>query len=495
MTLTRASVSSCTVDDAAIYQVSASNSKGIVSCSGVLEVGTMNEYKIHQRFFAKLKQKAEKKRKDAEEQTKMENKENVQKAKPLISPEHPQRKRAVPPPEEREVAKESEAIEELGATAEPNGISSENEETASLASRDRGLEDETGPSDETLATKRIKMSNGVDAGINSSRSHMMGVGGENCYDGGISLAQFLAETLQSQAAEEKQNSSQAEKDKEVEEAVLCDNQEKEKEEEELQKKREEPEKALQEEYEKEKRREEELAIRREKERERQPQVSHTAAHGKHGPDIKHHSKGHKDHDHHHIQTSISSMLHSVKDFFFGKSKKSTHGHTESEEGDFEHSVEAPEPEMPPSFQLQAEHSPDVSKPLTEEAAPMEMDKPKEPSETTVATEHEPPSVEPDTFKYEDHAQHSALPPSHELPQVESTSPSVTESEDAMEAMEVSVGMESSSTGEEVPLPGLQFVTEVCTGVFHSSTLDPLVQYKRARVEHKMNFLTTPHKNR
>lgn len=474
MTLTRASVSSCTVDDAAIYQVSASNSKGIVSCSGVLEVGTMNEYKIHQRFFAKLKQKAEKKRKDAEEQTKMENKENVQKAKPLISPEHPQRKRAVPPPEEREAAKESEAIEELGATAEPNGISSENEETASLASRDRGLEDETGPSDETLATKRIKMSNGVDAGINSSRSHMMGVGGENCYDGGISLAQFLAETLQSQAVEEKQNSSQAEKDKEVEEAVLCDNQEKEKEEEELQKKREEQEKALQEEYEKEKRREEELAIRRGKERERQPQVSHTAAHGKHGPDIKHHSKGHNDHDHHHIQTSISSMLHSVKDFFFGKSKKSTHGHTENEEADFEHSVEAPEPEMPPSSQLQAEYSPDMSKPPTEEAAPMEMDKPKEPLETTVATEHEPPSVEPDTFKYEDQSQHSALPPSHELPQVESTSQSVTESEDAVEAMEVSVGMESSIAGEEVPLPRLQFVTEVCTGVFHSSTLDPLV---------------------
>ncbi|KAK2848165.1 hypothetical protein Q7C36_009847 [Tachysurus vachellii] len=56
----------CTVDDAAIYQVSARNSKGIVSCSGVLEVGTMSEYKIHQRFFAKLKQKAELKRRELE---------------------------------------------------------------------------------------------------------------------------------------------------------------------------------------------------------------------------------------------------------------------------------------------------------------------------------------------------------------------------------------------------------------------------------------------
>ncbi|XP_046721223.1 titin homolog isoform X2 [Silurus meridionalis] len=56
----------CTVDDAAIYQASARNSKGIVSCSGVLEVGTMSEYKIHQKFFAKLKQKAELKRRELE---------------------------------------------------------------------------------------------------------------------------------------------------------------------------------------------------------------------------------------------------------------------------------------------------------------------------------------------------------------------------------------------------------------------------------------------
>uniref|UniRef100_A0A3Q3W483 non-specific serine/threonine protein kinase n=1 Tax=Mola mola TaxID=94237 RepID=A0A3Q3W483_MOLML len=83
----------CTLDDAAIYQVSASNSKGIVSCSGVLEVGTMNEYKIHQRFFAKLKEKAEKKKNEMEVQTKKEEKENIQKEKPKSSPERPPRKR------------------------------------------------------------------------------------------------------------------------------------------------------------------------------------------------------------------------------------------------------------------------------------------------------------------------------------------------------------------------------------------------------------------
>lgn len=64
------------MDDAAIYQASARNSKGIVSCSGVLEVGTMSEYKIHQRFFSKLKQKADLKRKELE-QSYCQEKENI----------------------------------------------------------------------------------------------------------------------------------------------------------------------------------------------------------------------------------------------------------------------------------------------------------------------------------------------------------------------------------------------------------------------------------
>uniref|UniRef100_A0A3P8TRH3 non-specific serine/threonine protein kinase n=1 Tax=Amphiprion percula TaxID=161767 RepID=A0A3P8TRH3_AMPPE len=298
---------SCTLDDAAIYQVSASNSKGIVSCSGVLEVGTMSEYQIHQRFFAKLKQKAEKKKKDLEESTNKEDKENLKEEKPQSSPEPPPRKRSVPPPKERAVVKDSPAVEELGAAAEPNGINT-------------GLQDEK----EIFAKKRIKMSNGVDAGVNSSsssnssRSHVMGNGGENCYDGGISLAQFLAETLQSQAAEEKQNSSRVEKPKEMDTAIVSANKEKESDQEKICTKAEEQGKALQEEFEKEKRREEESATEREKERQRQLEVLHTATHGKHGSEVKHHSKGQKDHDHHNIQASISSMLHTVKDFFFGK---------------------------------------------------------------------------------------------------------------------------------------------------------------------------------
>ncbi|XP_008276780.1 alpha-protein kinase 3-like [Stegastes partitus] len=76
----------CSVEDAAIYQASAINTKGIVSCSGVLEVGEMNEFKIHQRYFGKLKQKAENRRREAE------GKENQEPLR-TISPDRTQRKR------------------------------------------------------------------------------------------------------------------------------------------------------------------------------------------------------------------------------------------------------------------------------------------------------------------------------------------------------------------------------------------------------------------
>ncbi len=487
MTLISVSVFSCTLDDAAIYQVSASNSKGIVSCSGVLEVGTMNEYKIHQRFFAKLKQKAEKKRGDLEVPTKKEDKENIQKEKPQSSPERPPRKRPVPPPKERPAVKEPEAVEQLGAAAEPNG---EVKETAPVTSKDSDLEKEVSPSEETLAKKKIKISNGVDAGVNSSsssssssRSHMMGNGGENCYDGGISLAQFLAETLQSQATEEKQNSSRGEKPKEMDTPTVSASKEKEKEREQEQertrKEREEQEKAREEEYEREKKREEELAIVRETERERSLEMSHTVPYTKHGSEVKHHSKAQKDHDHHHIQASISSMLHTVKDFLFGKSKKDSHDHVENKEREFDHtpaSTQPPQPETPPSFRLQPENN-QASKPLTEDVVPMEMDRPKEPSET-VDIEQQSVSLEPHEHKHEDSALHTDLPPTHKLSHEsieESTGQSVKEADDAVEAMEVSLGSESSSPGEEMSLSGVQVLTEVRIVVLQGSWL-PLESY-------------------
>ena len=82
------------MEDAAIYQASASNTKGIVSCSGVLEVGLMNEYLIHQRYFSKLKQKAETRRRELDGQ---EN-QGVAEQEPLrnLSPDRSQRKRRSP---------------------------------------------------------------------------------------------------------------------------------------------------------------------------------------------------------------------------------------------------------------------------------------------------------------------------------------------------------------------------------------------------------------
>ncbi|XP_060473555.2 alpha-protein kinase 3 isoform X1 [Panthera onca] len=84
----------CQEEDAAIYQASARNTKGIVSCSGVLEVGTMTEYKIHQRWFAKLKRKAAAKLREIEQSWKP-RKEVAGDADTLrkLSPDRFQRKR------------------------------------------------------------------------------------------------------------------------------------------------------------------------------------------------------------------------------------------------------------------------------------------------------------------------------------------------------------------------------------------------------------------
>ncbi|KAM9586256.1 alpha-protein kinase 3 [Trichechus inunguis] len=84
----------CREEDAAIYQASARNAKGIVTCSGVLEVGTMTEYKIHQRWFAKLKRKAVAKMREIEQSWK-HGKEAAEEADTLrkLSPDRFQRKR------------------------------------------------------------------------------------------------------------------------------------------------------------------------------------------------------------------------------------------------------------------------------------------------------------------------------------------------------------------------------------------------------------------
>lgn len=462
------SFSSCTLDDAAIYQVSASNSKGIVSCSGVLEVGDMNEYKIHQRFFSKLKQKAEnKKKKETEVQSnKKEDKENTQE-KMQISPERPPRKRHIPPPV---AVKEAAAVEQQGAVAGINGVNPEVRGAGNEPSKGNEPVKDEALSEKGLATKKLKISNGVDAGVNSSnlsKSQELRNGGENCYDGGISLTQFLAETLQSQTSEEKQSSEEGDRTTETDLAAVNASKGEDKRKEDMRKDREEEEKRQQEECERQKRRDEELATEKATDREKQIAASQMEQHAKHGSETKLHSKAHKDHEHHNIQASLSSMLHSVKDFLFGKSKKDSPDHVTNKDREVSHASASPA-EMPPSFQLQQESQP-VRQPVTGDAAPVEIDEAKEPRGVLQAQQDV--SLGLQGSRHKDRVPRADQPPANKL-KLEmmegSMGQSVKMGNDAAEAMEISAVPEGRSPGEEdMPLTG-QVLTEVCVMVLHGS---------------------------
>lgn len=260
---------SCTLDDAAIYQASAKNPKGIVSCSSVLEVGSMNEFKIHQQFLSKLKHKADTKRKELEESRRRDRgKENVQATIPqllqTISPKPPPRKRrspsepgliraaSAPQYKEPEVKTRPQAEARLrerareDVTVKPplppgilNGFAADDRVTAGLglakeAEQANDNPDVTyvydtveivttttrRPTKEALATKRPKISNGVaggEVGGGSEKGKEMRKGDEGkeggskrdeAEEGGMSLAQYLAESLKSQESENKWNSEQ-----------------------------------------------------------------------------------------------------------------------------------------------------------------------------------------------------------------------------------------------------------------------------------------------
>lgn len=427
----------------------------------------MNEFQIHQRFFAKLKQKAEKKKKEIEAQNKRGGKENAQEEKKQISPERPPRKRHVPPLEKTPAVVEPDAVENMGAAAGPEG-----KETTPVTTTDGEQNEQLSPSEETSATKKIKISNGIDAEAHggsgySGRTHLMGIGGENSYDGGISLAQFLAETLQSQAAEEEQKSLQGETPKTTDISIVNAGQT-DREQERMREEREEQVKVLQEESGRERRREKDSVAKKERERERPPHTKH---------DIKHHGKAHKDHDHHNIQSSISSMIHTVKDFFFGKSKKDSHDPVESKERalDSPASTRPPQPEMPPSFECSQ-----VSRPLAEDL-PMETNTIEEPPATAPA-EKPSISVEPHDHRRVNTARDADMPPAHEMPPdgiAESTGEQVSrvkeeKAEDA-EVKEASLQPEGSSPGDKISLSGLPVLPEVRPPVLPSSWL-PLELY-------------------
>uniref|UniRef100_W5NBN5 non-specific serine/threonine protein kinase n=1 Tax=Lepisosteus oculatus TaxID=7918 RepID=W5NBN5_LEPOC len=233
----------CTEDDAAIYQASARNSKGIVSCSGVLEVGTMNEYKIHQRWFQKLKQKAAVKKKELEESRKKGRgqeafQERVDQLR-TASPDRAQRKRRLPgearsrSPSSLQGREDEEAAEfrlqdgtpggkDQAATAQelPNGFlaGSKGTDSPKEGAEENGNEflayiyetveiiTTRPPDKEFLAKKKKKISNGVDVGERRDEAVWGARGEHEASEGGISLAQYLSDSLRSQALEENMKS-------------------------------------------------------------------------------------------------------------------------------------------------------------------------------------------------------------------------------------------------------------------------------------------------
>ncbi|XP_046890083.1 alpha-protein kinase 3 isoform X2 [Hypomesus transpacificus] len=386
----------CTVDDAAIYQASACNSKGIVSCSGVLEVGTMSEYKIHQRFFAKLKQKAENKKRELEESRKR-GKENVR-----SSPDRSQRKRRSPeeaePPKTPRAPQEEAQVADVverptGISVEPNGVSAE------ASKKDLELDSEKvetkNSTIETLAKKKSKVSNGIDSGAFGSNHTVQGNGGENSYDGGLSLAQFLAETLHSQVAEDKQNLARLEKTVQVDNSSADVDMEKETE---TQKEKQEKERALAEEQERKRIKERDLEMEKQREKEKEcarqrEMLQRTTRALPSGAKLE--TKAHKESDHHNIQASLSSVLHSVKDFFFGKNKKG-HSHdeesSEEKERDFPVAPKQPYPSPPPHHPQELFVKPEVYEPPKEEAVPLEVNEPQK-APRIVVSDTQPVSLE------------------------------------------------------------------------------------------------------
>ncbi|XP_041693414.1 alpha-protein kinase 3 [Coregonus clupeaformis] len=510
----------CTVDDAAIYQASARNSKGIVSCSGVLEVGTMSEFKIHQRFFGKLKQKAENKKRELEE-SRRRGKENVQKEpreqKPLqSSPIPPQRKRRTPsapssPPdgEENTVSQGAAAV----AVVEPNGAGAEVSEPTPVTTTENGSKTRSNdfdnmeivttksPTTETFAKKKIKISNGVDSGVVSSNSSHTGPGtSENAYDGGISLAQFLAETLHSQTAEEKKIPARVEETVAVEaiDTTTADpktDAEKQKEREEqgrerAERGRAERERMLGEEQEREK-----MSIEREKER--AEQLQRTTGHNNTASEVRMEAKAHAHkegdpHDYHHIQETLSNVLHSVKYFFFGKSKKdhaSSEHHVKGQERDRGHPVDPTQPYPSPPHPQEPDGHPEVYKKPTEETVHMVVDGPQEAPKTVV------PHKQLVSFEMLNPAEHMhgfTVSHSEKPPPAPKRAPeSVPDSLEHVEQKEVCPEVMISSSTDTVPTSGLPALSEATVDqtqadsvphVVVSATHEPNIQVFSSRTD-------------
>uniref|UniRef100_A0A3B1JNA0 non-specific serine/threonine protein kinase n=1 Tax=Astyanax mexicanus TaxID=7994 RepID=A0A3B1JNA0_ASTMX len=410
----------CTVEDAAIYQASARNSKGIVSCSGVLEVGSMSEYKIHQRFFAKLKQKADLKRRELEE-SRRRGKENIQQEQHEqlgISQDRVLRKRRLPEGQElgslsavqdgvNDESKDEATNEEQPAVVneEVNGLPMETQEP----SLNGGQENDTPQlnhvheneeisstkkaTKEKVNRKKIRISNGFDEAV-SNQPNQDSSGGADT-SGGMSLANYLAESLQSQTADEPQkvqapgipdNAKNATQEKGQElaketegEWVKIKEREKERE------------------RDRSREREREMSQGREREKERQIDFENRPVTVSEAQ-----SQAHKDSDHQH-KSALSTVFHSLKDIFFGKGKKSSETADGSRKAsDITSEKEIPQvgPEAhysPPQTQQEQAATSEVCDTAPEQVVQMEVEQPHQTGDPYVHTEsplQPPPSLLP-----------------------------------------------------------------------------------------------------
>ncbi|XP_016345094.1 alpha-protein kinase 3-like [Sinocyclocheilus anshuiensis] len=324
----------CTEDDAAIYQASARNSKGIVSCSGVLEVGTMSEYLIHQRFFAKLKQKAENKRRELEE-SRRRGKENMQKEQlNVINQERLLRKRRIPAGNDTLSSSPTtqdgeENVTYQGTDEEQPAIIDDKSDNitvqASVGITEMKMENGNEKlnricdpmevvatkqsAKEKVGEKKMRITNGFDevGVIKPTQSNRK----QEDANEGKSLAKYLAESVQSQAAEEYQSSA---KSQEIMEVDVRPVQEKERELEMERERLKEEERKRSREIQQEKERERSNEREREKIRQTEQEQRATS-----GPSTK--AASHKEPEPQH-KSALTSVFHSLKDIFFGKSKKS-----------------------------------------------------------------------------------------------------------------------------------------------------------------------------
>ncbi|XP_016109155.1 alpha-protein kinase 3-like [Sinocyclocheilus grahami] len=324
----------CTEDDAAIYQASARNSKGIVSCSGVLEVGTMSEYLIHQRFFTKLKQKAENKRRELEE-SRHRGKENMQKEQlNVINQERLLRKRRIPAGNDTLSSSPTtqdgeENVTSQGTDEEQPAIIDDKSDNitvqASVGITEMKMENGNEKlnricdpmevvatkqsAKEKVGEKKMRITNGFDevGVIKPTQSNRK----QEDSNEGKSLAKYLAESVQSQAAEEHQSSA---KSQEIMEVDVRPVQEKERELEMERERLKEGERKRSQEIEREKERQRSKEREREKIRQTEQEQRATS-----GPSTK--AASHKEPEPQH-KSALTSVFHSLKDIFFGKSKKS-----------------------------------------------------------------------------------------------------------------------------------------------------------------------------